>query len=64
MMNKYLVDWFDNKLWRHISFILIAESEKQVSDWVGENYEPRGGLNCINIQLRSGGIKLPIIVQE
>lgn len=64
MINKYLVYWFDNKLWRDLSFIVLSETENDVLDWVMENYEPRGSRPSINIEMRAGSLKLPIIVPE
>lgn len=63
-INKYLVYWFDNKMWRDLSFILLAENENETLDWVMANYEPRGGRPSVNVELRAGGLNLPIIVPE
>lgn len=63
-MNRYHVCWFDDTLWRTMSFYLVAENESQIIDWVFDNYRPRGNKDIVNVQLIQGGLKFPIMVER
>ena len=64
IFNRYLVYWFDNKLWRDKDFYLLAENETQVREWVMKNYEPRGGEPSIRIEMREAGLSFPLITNN
>lgn len=62
-LTKYHAIWFDPREYRTRSFFVVAESVEQVKDWVFEQYNPHIHRDMVTVEVRQGGLKLPIIVE-